>query len=165
MKKTSFSNTIHNNESSPDAYMINASYLRTNELGQQEIVLFAPLVNHYQHQNSSLFQHPKIELYKNGQKWLITSNQAKGINGVQTFYLQDNVIIKQLPSSKNATTTLSTSSLTVFPKKELVTTKELVTIEQPGLKIRGKGLIASLKDGSIQLLSSTRGQYDPKKSH
>jgi lipopolysaccharide export system protein LptC len=164
MRGTSSYPTI-DNDRTPDAYLINASYLRTNEQGQQEIALFSPIVKHYHYQDSSTFQNPRIELYKNGQRWLITSHQATGLKGTEIFYLKDNVIVKQLPTKRKAGTILWTQALTVFPKKEWVTTKDFVTIEQPGLKISGIGLVGSLKDSNIQLLSKTRGQYDPKQSH
>ena len=154
-----------NNNRTPDAYMINAFYLRTNDLGQREVVLMSPLITHYQYDDTSLFQKPVIRAYKNNEEWHITAKRATGIHGAQTFYLNDNVKIRQLPSKKSADTLISTQSLTAFPKENLVTTKDPVTIEQPGLKVNAIGLKGDLKTGNIQLLSKTRGEYDPKQTH
>jgi lipopolysaccharide export system protein LptC len=150
------------NRHTPDYYMINAAYLRTNDAGHEEIQMVSPTIKHYAHQNTSVFLKPIIKLYKNGQQWSITSQKAKGINGTNTFIFSNDVIAKQLATSKNPETQLSTQSLTVLPKKELVLSDELVTIAQPGLTITGKGLRGDLNSGNIQLLSKTRGQYDPR---
>lgn len=150
-------------DETPDAYLINASFLQTNELGEQEIVLSSPAVKHYQKDDRSFFEKPFIKLFKQGQHWIISSAQARGKNGAKIFYLDKNVEVRELPSAKNAGTKFYTNSLTVFPQKELVVTKDSVTINQPGLKVTGKGLIGSLKDGTIQLLANSKGQYDPPK--
>ncbi|MBA2654764.1 MAG: LPS export ABC transporter periplasmic protein LptC [Gammaproteobacteria bacterium] len=154
-----------NNANSPDSYMVDASYLRTNDNGQRDVIVFSPKVTHYKDQDTSHFQNPKIQIYKNGEEWHITSRNAKGIQGANTLYLYDNVKVKQLPSKKNGSTLLSTNTLTIFPKQNIVSTKDYVTIEQPGLKISAIGLRGDLNTGDIQLLSKTRGQYDPKQSH
>jgi lipopolysaccharide export system protein LptC len=154
-----------NNEQTPDAYMLNASYLRTNEQGRQNFVLFSPLITHFKHQDTAFFQKPRIFIFKDDEKWQVTSKTGKSIHGAATVYLQDDVKIRQLPSSKNIDTLLTTKSLTVFPKKNLVMTNELVSIVQPGLKINSKGLRGDLNMGQIKLLSKARGQYDPKQMH
>lgn len=156
---------VKNDTKRPDAYLVNAHYLRTNSIGKPDVALFSPYVTHYKTDDTSFYSNPHIYLYKNGDQWRITSKTAKGVNGVETFYLYNGVTVKQLPSSKGRGTLLSTDSLTVFPKKDLVTTQDFVTIEQPGLKITAKGLKGDLKTGNIQLLSKTRGQYDPQKAH
>lgn len=158
----STSDSKKNDDHSPDAYMMNAFYLRTNEKGLRDVILFAPEVTHYKFQDSSEFKNPQITVFKNGDEWHITSKKAKGVQGASTFYFYDNVRVHQLPNKYNAGSVLLTQSLTVFPKKNLVTTRDFVTIEQPGVKINAVGLKGDLDSGNITLLSKTRSQYDPK---
>lgn len=153
-----------NDIKSPDAYMINASYLRTNETGQREVVLFSPFVTHYKYQDSSEFISPKILVFRNQDRWQISANKAKGLNGANTFYLLNGVKVHQLASKNNPGTVLTTKTLTVFPKKNLVTTEDFVTIEQPGMTMNAVGLRGDLNSGNFKLLSKTRSQYEPKKN-
>jgi LPS export ABC transporter protein LptC len=149
---------------SKDAYMLNAFYLRTNENGQQDLLLFSPMVTHYKLQDTSCFLDPKIFIYRNDEEWRVTSKKARGVNGAGTFYLYEDVKVRQLATTKRQGTLLSTQSLTVFPKQNLVATNEFVTIEQPGLTIHSIGLRGDLNTGNLKLLSRTRGQYDPKET-
>jgi lipopolysaccharide export system protein LptC len=151
------------NPHTPDAYMMNVTYFTTDDQGQQDVSVFSPHVTHYQEGDSATLQHPIIKLHKNSQQWIVTSQEAKSFNGSTRLVLNKNVVVKQLASSQKAGTTLLTESLTAFPKQDLVTTKEKVTIQQPGLNITGVGMKGDLKNGNIQLLSQTKGQYDPAK--
>jgi LPS export ABC transporter protein LptC len=150
---------------SMDAYMVNALFFKTNEEGYPELTLSSPYVTHYPLKDSSKFQKPVIHIYKEGAEWQVTANHASGEQGASTFYLWDNVKVKRLPTNKNTGSLLLTHSLRVFPKENLVTTQDFVTILQPGLKIKAVGLEGNLKTGNIKLLSKTRGEYDPKLSH
>ncbi len=150
---------------SPDAYMINASFIRTNEQGEPEITLASPYVTHYQAEDRSYLKMPVIYLYKNNEEWQVTAHHARGSHGTTQFDLYENVKIKQKPSLKNPGSELLTSFLTVFPKQDLVTTSSPITITQPGVKINAVGLRGDLKTGNITLLSKTRGEYDPSSSH
>ncbi len=162
---TSTGENKKNDDHSPDAYMINAYYLKTNEKGLREVVLHAPYVTHYKYQDSSEFVNPKIFIFKNLDQWQITSKRAKGLHGATTFYLLNDVKVRQIPTKNNPGTRLTTRSLTVFPKKNLVLTQDFVTIEQPGIKMSAIGLKGDLNSGNIMLLSKTRSQYDPKQPH
>lgn len=153
------------NPNTPDFYMKNVTYLRTNDNGLKDILVFSPYVTHYQVQDSAVIRTPIIKLYKNDQEWTATSQEAKSYNGTMRFDLLKNVVVKQSASKDKAATTLFTESLTAFPKKDLVTTQEKVTIEQPGLNITGVGMKGDLKSGNLELLSQTKGHYDPKKVH
>jgi LPS export ABC transporter protein LptC len=153
------------NPHTPDSYMVNVSYLRTNEQGTRDILVFSPFVTHYQTQDSSILKAPIIKLFKNEQQWIATSDEAKSYNGSLRFELLKNVKVCQLASKDKAQTTLLTESLTAYPKQNLVTTQDRVTIQQPGLTITGIGLKGDLKNGNIQLLSQTKGHYDPQKYH
>jgi LPS export ABC transporter protein LptC len=145
--------------------LINAHYFQTNASGQQEAILFSPYVTHYSHQDASYFKKPRIIFYKKGGEWHITANKARGVNGATTFYLYDHVKVRQLPSEKNSETLLTTESLTVLPKQNLVFTKAFVTIERAGAKISAVGLRGDLEKETIQLLSRAKGYYDPKLSN
>lgn len=145
--------------------MVNVTYLRTNDTGSRDIQVFSPHVIHFQKGDSAVIQRPLIRLFKNEQEWVVTSKEATSFDGAARFELHKDVIVKQLPSGDKAATTLLTESLIAFPKDDLVTTTDRVTIEQPGLNITGIGMKGDLKNGNIQLLSQTKGHYDPKHYH
>lgn len=151
------------NPNTPDAYMMNVTYLTTNDQGQRDIIVFSPHVDHYQVGDRNHFQQPVIKLSKDDQQWIITSKEAKSFNGTNRLVLNKHVVVQQLPSKNKQGTTLLTESLTAFPKQDLVTTQQRVTIKQPGLNITGVGMKGDLKNGNIQLLSQTKGQYEPSK--
>lgn len=160
---TTESPTMKDNPHTPDYYMLNVTYMRTNDLGRKDILVFSPQVHHFQEQDRAEFKTPIIKLYKNEQEWVATSNRAKSFNGTERFELYENVVVRQTPTSNKSESVLLTESLTAFPKKDLVTTNEKVTIQQPGLNVTGIGMKGDLKNGNIQLLSQTKGRYDPKK--
>lgn len=153
------------NPNTPDYYMKNVTYLSTNDQGLKDILVFSPYVTHFQVQDSAIIRTPIIKLYKNDQEWIATSQEARSFNGTTRFDLLKNVVVKQSASNNKAATTLLTEALTAFPKKDLVTTQEKVTIQQPGLNITGVGMKGDLKNGNLELLSQTKGHYDPKKIH
>lgn len=148
----------------PDTYLIKANYLSTNEAGDCNFKMSSVKVLHYQYKDSALITKPHIIVFNNAHQWVINSDIGKSVNRAETFYLENNVRVKQLASKNNPETLLMTEALTVFPKKNLATSDRFVTIEQPGLKINAIGLRGNLDTGSIELLSNTRGKYDPKKS-
>lgn len=162
---TSNSPALVDNPNTPDSYMVNVSYLRTNEQGSHDLLVTSPYVTHYQVQDSANIRSPIIKMFKKDQEWIATAKEAKSFNGMQRLELHQDVKVRQLPSKNKAETTLLTESLTAFPKEDLVKTNEKVTIIQPGLNITGVGMRGDLKNGNIQLLSQTKGHYDPKHYH
>jgi lipopolysaccharide export system protein LptC len=147
---------------SPDAYMLNVVYMQTNDQGFREVVMRSPHVTHYNEHNTSDFQMPNIIIFNKRQNWLITAQTGHSVNGTEIVYLNDNVQIHQQPTDNSPTTLFKTAKLTIFPKRNRVSTEQSVLIEQPGVTITGKGLKGDLTTGNIKLLSNTRGRYDPQ---
>lgn len=155
--------TMKDNPHTPDYYMLNVTYMRTNDLGRKDILVFSPVVHHFQEQDRAEIQTPIIKLYKKDQEVIATSKRAKSFNGTERFELYEDVVVRQTATQDKPESVMLTESLTAFPKKDLVTTNEKVTIKQPGLDVTGIGMKGDLKNGNIQLLSQTKGHYDPKK--
>jgi lipopolysaccharide export system protein LptC len=147
-----------------NSFMMQPEYQQFNNKGQLHSRLEADQMKHLRPHNISLFTKPRILIYTDDRiPWHITSHYGKSLNGNKTIYLYDHVILHQPPQPHHPETTITTSFLTIYPKRALATTDRKVTITRPGSIIHGKGIEANLKTGSIKLLAQSRGIYAPTK--
>ena len=91
--------------------------------------------------------------------WIITADNGQSQAGVSQVHLWGNVKLLQPPARNSHNMTMTTSSLIIFPEKQLAQTDQPVVITEPGTVINGVGLRANLNTGEIQLLSQARGVY------
>lgn len=146
--------TANDSPQTPDAYMLNALYLRTDDKGQLQLHLSSPIGHHFHDHDQSTFSHPAITLYHNGEPWVIRAKHAISVDGAKQLQFYDQVVVKRI--NPNAQTTLLTSSLTLLPKENKIVTKASVVIQQPGLLIQGVGLEADLNNHTVQLQSQVK---------
>jgi lipopolysaccharide export system protein LptC len=161
-KTTSEPSTLAQNlPDRPDAFMINATYLGMDENGNLHNQIYLPKMTHYIKNNTSEFTDPQIIIYgKNHEPWLITAKFGQSKFGVEEVQLWKNVKIHQPAGPKNRELTITTSSLTFFPKHQSASTDEAITIAQPGAVVNSVGLRANLNKGEVQLLSRAKGVYE-----
>ena len=135
-------------------------------LGQKQGELDTPKLLHFVNNDSSVLTTPLLTLYSKDHKspWVISSQTGKTFNGTEKVDLIDNVVIHQAPSSQNQDTTITTSLLHLFPKQQLASTDQSVTLVQSGVKITSIGMNAYLDKKQVTLLSHARGLYDPNKA-
>jgi lipopolysaccharide export system protein LptC len=146
----------------PDAYLINAHYQDYDKQGQLHGEVFSPHSIHFKKNNVTLLDKPTLSLHTNNkQPWLVSSKYGRSYQNTQSLYLWDNVLIHHPKAKHNVETKIKTSSLTIFPKKEIAQTKDPVTISRPGSTTKAKGLHANFKKGIFQLLKNARGSYAP----
>jgi len=145
----------------PDSYIIDATYHRMNKNGELYTQLKAEYVQHTPHQNTTRLHNPILDIYSEDSHWHIHSSHARSENELDSIYLWNNVVIERDKTSIDTPLTATTESLLVFPHNQLVETNNTVTIEQPGLKVSGKGLLGNLKHGKLKILKHLQSTLTP----
>jgi lipopolysaccharide export system protein LptC len=146
----------------PDAYMVNATYKMFNEKGELHARIFSPHMTHYPHNNSAYFLKPRILMYTTKQQpWYVNAEHGRSRDGNAWVYLWGHVVVHQPETPKTINTRITTSTLTVYPNKEIATTNKPVTITRPGSITQAIGLNANFKTGIFKLLSNSEGDYAP----
>ncbi|MCB1826909.1 MAG: LPS export ABC transporter periplasmic protein LptC, partial [Coxiellaceae bacterium] len=141
-----------------NAFMVQAKYVDYDKDGALHSQLEANQMKHYVKQDTSLFTKPKILIYTEDRTpWYITSDYGKSQNGTKKVLLYSNVTLYQPPKPNHPETTITTSELTVYPKRSFAETDKKVKIKRPGTVIHGKGIEANLKTGIVRLLTQSRG--------
>lgn len=148
----------------PDAFMENVVATIINDEGKPTLKVEAPKMVHFPDDTTSI-ETPHITLYRESpEPWSIDSHFAKATQGLDKIYFWENVVIHHANDSANPTTTMTTSTLTVFPDKQIAQTDDNVTVVQPSTTIHGLGMMANLQEGTVQLLSKAQGEYIPNAS-
>ncbi len=146
----------------PDAYMDQAYYQNYDSEGKLHARLSTPRMTHYPDNDSAQFIDPKmILLTKKNILWHISAKSGQSMQGTKKVLLWNNVIIHQPKQANDAETTVKTSQLTVYPELQTADTKQSVKITRPGSITTAVGMRANFKTGVFELLSQSRGQYDP----
>jgi lipopolysaccharide export system protein LptC len=146
----------------PDAVMENVVATIINQAGNPSLKIESPKMTHYAANDTTDIETPRITIYRQSpEPWYIHSTYAKATQGLDQIYFWDNVIIHHISDVSNPATTMTTTTLTVFPDKQIAQTNDHVILTQPDTTIHGTGMLANLNDGTIQLLSQARGEYVP----
>lgn len=148
-------------ESSLNAYMTGLTYAKYNEQGQLTNHLRATRMEHFAKDNTAYFTDPKILMYTNKRTpWHISAAFGKSHQGSSQVFLWDGVKIHRPQHINYPATTITTSEITVFPKRSYAKTNRPVTIVRDDSVIKGIGLIADFKKSFFKLLSQSRGVYE-----
>ncbi len=154
--------TTKNNPNQPDAFMENVVATTLNKQGSPTIKLITPKMVHYAANDATDISTPRVTVYRNSPNpWYINSDYAKATAGINQIIFWSNVVIHHVADVANPTTTMLTTSLTVFPKTRLAKTSEPVTITQPDTIVHAIGMLANLDAGTVKLLSKAQGEYVP----
>lgn len=151
-----------NNNLLPDAFMEDIVAIMMNKQGTPSLKLVAPKMVHYMQNDSTEIKNPIVTVYRNSPNpWKIHSDFAKTTKGISEILFWNHVVIHHLQDQDNPATTMTTSTLTVFPDKQTAQTDQPVTIKQPDTTVEAIGMIADMNDGTIKLLSKAKGEYVP----
>jgi len=152
--------------SQPDSFVENIKILQMNKDGQLHYSMTSPKIIHYTHDDSIDLSEPHFIIYSdNGkQPWYISSLTGKTSQALTQIILQQQVTLTQPAGTKNLPTTINTEELIVFPKQDMALTAKFIKFTQPGIIVTAIGAKAYLHDKHIQLLSHTRGIYDPSQA-
>ena len=125
--------------------------------------LQTPLLRHIPKNNTHWIKTPHIVIKQSNQPaWEINAEHAIALYGGEKITFYQSVRIHQSKSEHNKESTFTTERITYFPKTKLALTSKDILFEQPGSRVQSKGMRANLEKKHIQLLSQTRGVYDPK---
>jgi lipopolysaccharide export system protein LptC len=150
-----------NRPDTPDAYIINASYIRMNVNGHPANQMYAKKLTHYAKDDVSEIEEPHFILFSQDREpWYVTASYGQSHKGTKQVYLWKNVVIHEPGGTHNRELTMSTSALTVYPEMQSAATDQSVTIVQPGSIVKSVGLTANLHKGEINLLSQAKGVYE-----
>lgn len=146
----------------PDAFMENVSTTIMNSNGKISLKIDSPKMVHFRYQDSTEIEAPHITIYRDSpEPWHVQSDFAKAIHGIQQIDFWSQVVIYHKNDTANPTTTIHTESLSVFPNQQIAKTNDAITFLQPTTTIHAIGMIANMNNGTIKLLSQTRGEYAP----
>lgn len=150
------------NENLPDAFMEDIVALILNKQGTPVLKVVAPKMTHYSNDDATEIQNPIVTIYRNSPNpWKVHSDFAKTIKGISEILFWSHVVIHHLEDQANPTTTMQTTSLTVYPDKQTAQTDQPITIQQPDSTVQAVGMTADINDGTIKLLSKAKGEYVP----
>lgn len=151
-----------NSPNEPDAYMENVNATILNKEGLPSMKIESPKMIHYADNDTTRISQPHITVYRQSpEPWYINSDFARATQGVDQILFWSNVVIHHAKDIDNPTTTMTTTSLTVFPNRQLASTDEAITVTQPDATVHAIGMLANMNDGTVKLLSNARGEYVP----
>lgn len=150
------------NTREPDTEMENVISIILDKQGKPKLKIVTAKLIHYAESNTTHLTSPYIVMYRQSPKpWHITSHYAKAIGGIDQVDFWGNVVIRHVIASNQPETIIKTSTLTVYPNKQIAQTNDPITLAQPNTLIKAVGMFADMNSGNIKLLSETRGEYVP----
>lgn len=152
---------IESKNNSPDSYLVDAIYHRMDKDGKEFALLRAESVEHLPVKNLTKLEKPILVIHNDDDIWRLSAKQAQSKNEFDSVLLSQNVEITRTESNDKLSLKATTDSLLVYPHLQLVETDKTVTIEQPGLKISGHGLLGNLKHGNLKLLKHMQSTITP----
>ena len=145
-----------------DGFMEDVVAIHMSKLGLPENTLYSPKLTHFAENNTTRLVSPHfVILAKKGSPWNIYADYGISSEGIERIYLWGNVKLHQDKDPFGLESTILTPSLTIFPKTSTAETDQAVTMKQPNKVIKAVGLKADFKESTIELLSNSRGVYDP----
>jgi lipopolysaccharide export system protein LptC len=146
----------------PDAIMEGVVATIINKEGSPALKIETPKMTHFVKNDTTDISTPHITVYRDSpEPWHIHSDSAQATQGVNQIVFRDHVTINHNNDTANPKTLIKTTVLTVFPNKKTAETHDPIMLVQPDTVIHAVGMLADLNDGTVKLLSSTRGEYVP----
>lgn len=161
VQENTYASTV-NEPSYADGFMEEVIATRMKPNGTPDSTLYSPKLVHFSQNNSTRMTSPHFVITpQRGEPWYVYANHGTSSDGAKTLYLWGDVKLHQMKGPFNKESTVLTTSLTVYPKKNTAYTNQPVTLIQHNTLIKGKGLKADFKTSTIELLSQSSGVYDP----
>ena len=146
----------------PDFFMDNPRIRQLDEHGQAVYDLASKRAAHQVDRDVTLLDEPRLRYYREGeqQPWSMRARHGEvSADGAQVELNEDVVVEQQLDGQ--AARRLSTSALSVYPRRDYAETDRSVTIEAGGVTT-ATGMQAYFNDGRIELLSNVRGEHEAR---
>jgi lipopolysaccharide export system protein LptC len=142
--------------------MTNVTYTQTDENGIVRDQIYTDKMDHYPKDDHYVFNAPRIMMLdKDKNPWSIESRQGTSEKNGTIVNLWDDVKITQMVGpSTNGRMTVTTTAVTIYPKKKMAVTDKPVTIIQGGSIVNSVGAEVNFQTSSVKLLSKVQGQYE-----
>jgi len=148
-------------EDNVDYSINNFTLVSMNPQGQTQYHLSAETMKHFQSDDSTKLQNPRIELHdETKNKWVISALMGDVSPHGKTITFMKQVRITHSGKTDQDQLTINTESLTIKPEQHLVSTRKQIHLTGKGLSVKSNGLKANTQKGLIQLLSKVRGVYE-----
>lgn len=156
------------NQSKPDIIIKDITSNNFNAKGNIETHVSAPVMTYDSYNKQSLFLQPTIIVYQaQNAPWIITANKGSVNQNTNQYKLIGNVLLSQGPSQKSKNITITTSKLTIYPKKHIAETHQAITFTQLNqdnskIIVKSVGALVNQKTSDIKLFSKAKGIYNEK---
>ena len=144
----------------PDFFMDNPRISQLDEQGQPVYQLISDRAEHQAGQDETHLEQPRVLYYREGeqQPWHLQARYGEVTSRGEQVALHQDVVIEQQLDGQSIRR-LSTSALSIFPRRHYAETDQSVKIEANGITT-ATGMKAYLIDGRIELLSTVRGEHE-----
>lgn len=146
----------------PDYLMRDFEVISLNEQGQESMTLRAPQMQRNPKDQTFTIATPLFLLPDDrGHHWQMRSKSAWVSAKADEIRLTGDVRGTS-PQEASTPSTLETQRLNIFPRKNLASTDDPVTITQPGSILTGVGFQTNTKTQQYQVKSQSKLRYVPK---
>lgn len=152
----------------PQEYMYKIQVTNYNEDGQPKEILHADYWEFKPSVGCSDLLQPFLTVYKpNGEMWYLSAKHALAwhtsmSDKITKIDMLDDVVIERPEINQATPVILKTLALQYIPDEEKISTKEFVSMQQPGLTISGYGLLGFLDRNWIELHDKITTIYTPR---
>ena len=130
------------------------------EQGQLLYQFSSPQVWHYDRQNRTTFTKPVGLYYSTTQEpWTLIADNGEALDGDTVVTLNGNVQLTQPAGPHNTATTLTTSTVTLYPPKNTAQNAVLTHVERPDVSLSAVGFKADLNRNQVVLLSQAQARF------
>lgn len=146
----------------PDLILEDVIGTRMDSNGAPKTRLFTPKLMRYSRKDIIDFVKPHLVFFNEAEApWHLYALHGQSQENFTTLLFWDDVKLQQTPVNKPEITVI-TSTLTVYPKKDLAITKQPATLITGQNRADAIGVRANFKTEEVELLSKARGYYTPQ---
>ncbi|WP_024889737.1 LPS export ABC transporter periplasmic protein LptC [Luteimonas huabeiensis] len=134
-----------------------------NAEGQESFTLRAPLLEQHPSDRTISIRTPLFLVpEREGGHWQARARSGWVSAGHDELRLEGDVRMTS-PEEGGRDVLLTTESMTILPDPNLARSEDLVTVQQPGSRITGRGLEVDLSSKRYQFFSEVKQRYEPRR--
>lgn len=162
--QTSIRDSTFVDENVPRLYADNFQLVRMNPQGTRSYTLTAPRLVQLPGQEGTQVQQPAVDIFEHGTQpvWLLRA-ETGWVSADNEIIQLETVTFTRPATSGKYPMTLTTSKLTLYPRKDFAETAAPVRMDSPDSQVTATGLKAYLDENRLELLAEVRGRYVPAK--
>lgn len=141
------------------SYMSNVVIMRMDAIsGKPQDELQTELMVHSNIDGKTDIVKPHFVIFQAvGEPWNLYGDHGQTQNALDVLDLWGNVVLTEPAGPYNQKITLTTSAVTIYPKKKYAETMQPITGTQPGSELRAIGMHTDFQTGIVNLLSNVQG--------